>query len=261
MTECTSHWISHMKLLFTILHLFDLSWVSFALVWLFQAVGSSFFQIKWNDQFHKSGGSIILWFPFALAFLLISCTSPSLYLGHSEGTDWPSLSPYLWALSQRRLSNRRGVWISPFKRRVCDLYVDSRTQHYSVVIYLDLLNSFFFHVRHFSEMLSTMFFSPSRVISTSIVVHCNLIRNVCVMRKWVALHCGVMSTTHQAQCSMADHQRGKACTGPGQWGDVEWFQAGSWSTQTGPCLCEELDQTRDDNDWHLVSPGIPFMYY
>ena len=61
-----------------------------------------------------------------------------------------------------------------------------------------------------------------------------------------------LSTSHQAQRSVADHQWGEAGAGHGQWGDVEWFQAGSWGTPAGPLLRQELDQTRDDYDWHMV---------
>lgn len=54
----------------------------------------------------------------------LSSLLPPPYLGHnSEGTNWPSLHPYLWALSQWRLSKRRGVRISAIERRVCDLHV------------------------------------------------------------------------------------------------------------------------------------------
>lgn len=56
----------------------------------------------------------------------------------------------------------------------------------------------------------------------------------------------------QAQCSMADNQWREAGTGQGQRGNVEWFQASSRGASTSARLRQELDQTGDDHDWHLV---------
>lgn len=66
------------------------------------------------------------------------------------------------------------------------------------------------------------------------------------------------SPSCQTQCSVADHQRREASAGQSQRGDVEWFQAGGRGTSAGSLIRQELDQTGDDHDWHLVRHDLKY---
>lgn len=65
-------------------------------------------------------------------------------------------------------------------------------------------------------------------------------------------HVTLCGLTPQTQRRLEDHQWREASSGQSQRGDVEWFQGGGRGPQAGARLRQDLDQTGDDHDWHLV---------
>lgn len=114
----------------------------------------------------------------------------------------------------------------------------------------------FSHIYHQLKSINTTFTCVEFLQSVSFPGY-RYLYNEKIMSCFLSAAC--LSTSRQAQRSVANHQRGKAGAGQGQRGDVERFQASGRGTPTSPLLRQELDQTGDGHDWHLVRHALKFF--